>query len=242
MEQTKSISEIPDILTWNPEDEVSTFNESQAAHILKWLYPDSAEHVHIARCIPVIDLMNRGYHGDPIYVDVVCEPESIVVQIDTVEDYRVPARILATYKKEEVLTGLGYKFIRIPFFVQINTETLRHFFGTDATLPGDKECFQMSGFYALDDYEQYNEPNPYVPASYCSLGGNKFIADLYSLPAGAFKEVTNSLKSMKERFGEEMVMIAFPEGVTCDNCPIGKEKKEMEEAWNTSVCYCNMVQ
>lgn len=231
-------SEDPHFDQWACEMSPFGYNEHQIGRLLDMIYPGCE--VSIMKSIPTeyLEARNAVDSCSMYIVDVLLESESIVVFVDTAEYYRDAQRIMYRERQQKRLSDAGYKVVRIPFFVQLNRETVQHFFGK---LISDKyDCDFMSGFYELDDYN--SGPNPYTPANMCSMGWNNFLADVMSLPKKTYNEVMKSLKHHQDTYGQELTMIAFPSGLECKNCPIGKENQSLEEAWNQSVCYCGTPQ
>lgn len=213
---------------WTPEDSPFLENADQLYTLLRAVYPDVEDtDIKVSQTIPESIIQQRGGSGE-IYVDAWVESKNLVVYVNTIEDYRDPRRIVERDTLKEVLSGIGYTVVSIPFFIQMDTATIKHYFDVEL----DACCDTPTGF----PYDV--EANPYVPASFCSLGWNRFISDTYSLPEEIGKQVFGSLKAHYQEFGHDMTMIAFPLGLECNTCPAGKAKETIEQAWKNSVCMC----
>lgn len=90
---------------------------------------------------------------------------NLIVEFDGDQHYRNVSKIKREKKKTDTYTAMGYKVVRIPYFIQISTDTIKHLFDIDL------------------DYEQ-TYPHGYIsdkvilPADYCEIGIQKFLADL----------------------------------------------------------------
>lgn len=211
---------------WVCEDSPFMENETQLDKILRAAYPDVAmkNGIEYSAVIPEAILQKRGDTGSPnIFVDARIESLNMVVFLDTIEDYTEPLRIVHTQHIDRRLKDMGYSVIHIPFFIQMNAATSKHFFGVEL----DIECKQASGFYYSDD----SKPNEYVPARFCSIGWNRFIEQVYSAPPNIYLEIMNSLKAHAEQFGQELTTICFPLGLECKTCPAHKQQEDLKTAW-----------
>src|SRR5215469_10899175 len=60
-----------------------------------------------------------------------------VVEFDGDEHYRNTLKIKADEEKDQIATQHGYHVVRIPYWVQLTTETLRHYFDLNAEIRQD---------------------------------------------------------------------------------------------------------
>lgn len=117
-----------------------------------------------------------------------------VVEFDGDAHYWNSLKIKIDAEKDAVAQDLGYKVVRIPYWVQLTTETLRHYFG-------------------LDEQIQQNFPHGFIatkifPASYSELGIERFERELGSLPKAARIAIEESLRNRAKEHGAEYVVPA----------------------------------
>jgi hypothetical protein len=89
---------------------------------------------------------------------------------------------------------MGYKIIRIPFFVQPSSETLKHYFN----IVGELELQYPHGFIIYDSTP---------PANFCSLGLDRFIDEFEQFPDTVKKDIVKSLRKLIELGEEEEYVI-----------------------------------
>jgi hypothetical protein len=124
--------------------------EEKLGDILITLYP-SNEFIH-NRVVPNSGLKNRP--------DYRCDDLMLIVEFDGHYHFTSPKTILADVKKDVVYASMGYKIIRVPYFIQINRWSAGLFFDSNYCDKLKVEDFPH-GFITL---------NSVLPASYCSMG------------------------------------------------------------------------
>lgn len=117
---------------------------------------------------------------------------TIVVEFDGDQHYRDALVIRADYEKDAIANELGYQIVRIPYWVQLTTQTLYHYFHITAEVVQDFR----HGFIS--------DP-PVLPASYCQLGLVRFKQELDSLPLSVRQAVILSLQNWVPKYGEQYV-------------------------------------
>ncbi len=115
-----------------------------------------------------------------------------VVEFDGDEHYRNTLKIKADREKDAIAEGAGMHVVRIPYWVQLDPETFRHFFGFDAPIEQDFR----HGFITTKIF----------PASYCELGVERFERELAALPSRVRDAVLLSLKERAADHGPEFVV------------------------------------
>ena len=115
-----------------------------------------------------------------------------VVEFDGDEHYRNTLKIKADEEKDKIACEHGYHVIRIPYWVQLTTETLRHYFNLSALIQQDFP----HGFIATKIF----------PASYCELGLSRFQRELESLPSAVRNAVILSLRDRAAEYGLAYVL------------------------------------
>jgi hypothetical protein len=116
----------------------------------------------------------------------------VVVEYDGDHHFRNSLQIKRDFEKDEPVKGLGFKVIRIPYWVQLTVQTLNHYFGISAEI--------VQGF-----------PHGFIttvifPASFCELGVERLHNELESLPKKVKEEGITSLKKQIDKQGLQYVL------------------------------------
>jgi hypothetical protein len=159
-------------------------NEARLGEHLKVIFPDN-EFVHDK---PVPDSSNKRRRPD-----YRCDELMLIVEFDGISHYQNINIILSDIEKDKDYSSLGYRVLRIPYFVQLDKTTTYNIFGI-----------------ALEE-ELYSYPQGFIdkkatlPASFCYNGLMKFEEDLkrfYWLSP----DILYSLESKIQELGEERVL------------------------------------
>jgi hypothetical protein len=105
--------------------------------------------------------------------------------------YRDPSVIFRDYTKEDLSKKLGRKVVQIPYFIQLNSETFKTFFGVDF----DIETTFPHGFVATK----------MLPSSFCPLGYDRALYELKKHSKGVNADVMKSLEAKAEKLCNELV-------------------------------------
>lgn len=116
----------------------------------------------------------------------------VVVEYDGDEHYRQSIKIKADNEKDKAAEAAGYVVIRFPYWVQLETRTLLHYFGVQRSLHTEFP----HGFITTKHF----------PASFCELGIQRFRAEMDSLPQDVRLEVCKSLRDCATEYGLEYVL------------------------------------
>ena len=116
----------------------------------------------------------------------------VVVEYDGDEHYRHSLKIRADHEKDRAAANAGYTVVRFPYWLQLESRTLLHFFGLSVTMGTDFP----HGFITTKHF----------PASFCELGIRRFQSELDTLPRDVRAEVVGSLEDRVEQFGLEYVL------------------------------------
>lgn len=117
------------------------------------------------------------------------EERKLIVEFDGDSHYCQAKRIITDKEKDHDYSSIGYKVVRIPYFVQMNNHLLEHIFGSGHGL----EFNQI--------YEHgFIDKKAILPADYCELGVRQFEQDLATF--SAFKsDIVKSLESKISELG-----------------------------------------
>jgi len=115
-----------------------------------------------------------------------------VVEFDGDEHYRHTLKIKTDREKDAVALEHGFRVIRIPYWIQLTSETLVHYFGLTADIAQDFP----HGFITTKIF----------PASFCELGLIRFKSELDSLPSQVKVAVVASLRDRTTEHGVQYVL------------------------------------
>lgn len=118
--------------------------------------------------------------------DIRCEYLNLVVEFDGDAHYK-------DIEKDQYLISLGYKVVRIPFWVQLSKVNIEYYFNVKV----DNGCEEhKSGFNSLNS-DKVNLLNPNTPANFCTLGLKRFIDEYEVLPKNTQNEIIETLKQQQ---------------------------------------------
>lgn len=129
---------------------------------LRELFPESQ--IYHDKSVPSSAIKNRP--------DYRIEPNRIIVEFDGDRHYTQFENIVTDAKKDKIYSSLGYKIIRIPYFVQFSCQVIKHIFNLDTLISHPdllKIQYYPHGF--IDD-------NAVLPWNYCEKGIKRFLSDL----------------------------------------------------------------
>ena len=111
------------------------------------------------------------------------EERKLIVEFDGDSHYCQAKRIITDQEKDKDYSSIGYKVVRIPYFVQMNDCLLDHIFG------------KRHGLTFSQVYKHgFIDKKAILPADYCELGIAQFKKDLETF--SAFKSyIIQSLKN-----------------------------------------------
>ena len=115
-----------------------------------------------------------------------------VVEYDGDAHYRDPLKIKVDREKDAVAQSLGYQVVRFPYWIQLDSPTLQHYFNLDAEI-------------------DQNFPHGFIttklfPGSFCEMGVIRFQGELRSLPENVVDDVIQSLRDRAKEHGIEYVL------------------------------------
>lgn len=114
------------------------------------------------------------------------------VEFDGDSHYRDSLRIKVDREKDEIAAKNSMKVVRIPYWVQLNSETFKYFFDFDAEIETDFP----HGFIESKIF----------PASYCELGMKRFNDEISKVPESVKKGVISSLRNRIKTYGHNFVV------------------------------------
>jgi hypothetical protein len=120
----------------------------------------------------------------------------VLVEYDGDEHYRNSLKIKSDIIKTNEAINLGCQVVRIPYWVQLDTVTLKYYLDLSAKV--------------VQDFPHGFITTQYFPASFCELGVVRFKREFESLPAEIRQAVVNSIR---ERIGEHGFNYVMPKSL-----------------------------
>jgi hypothetical protein len=115
-----------------------------------------------------------------------------VIEYDGDEHYCNSLKVKADREKDRLALEMGWKVIRIPYWVQLDSETFSFYFASKAII----EQNFPHGFITTKTF----------PASFCELGVLRFQHELSCLPERVRQDVIRSLSERAAKHGVEYVL------------------------------------
>ena len=125
--------------------------------------------------------------------DYRCEINKLIVEFDGDSHYCKAARIISDNTKDAEFINLGYKIVRIPYFIQITSDVLRHIFNLNKPFTQQ----YPNGFI---------DPAAILPADFCELGVKKFLEDLEIFSFHKNEIIASLIQKVKEKKDVNLVM------------------------------------
>ncbi len=141
----------------------------------------SSENYSHNKAVPDSEILNRPDHR--------FNNEMVIVEFDGFQHYQNVDNIKTDRLKDKVYSEMGYKIIRIPYFVQPSKETLKYYFDIDKNI----ELQYPHGFIIYDSTP---------PTNFCALGLDRFIDEFEQFPDSVKRDIVKSLRKLIE-LGEE---------------------------------------
>lgn len=129
--------------------------------------------------------------------DYIFYKEKLIVEFDGYRHFNSAKQILSDRKKNEIALRLGFELIRIPYFVQMDSEVIEFYF---------KE--HISNRETFNNYPHgFIDPKAMLPADYCELGQKEFIKFMKNTEGTSFnKSIKNNLNDLIEKNDKEFVV------------------------------------
>jgi very-short-patch-repair endonuclease len=115
--------------------------------------------------------------------DYICEELKMIIEFDGYKHYTDPYIICKDIANDKILKQYGYNVIHIPFYVQLDASTIKHYFN----IKYDDKLYNMCGDHG------FMHPNIVLPTYFCDAGKTRFLNDLTYLPADTFKQIAFSI-------------------------------------------------
>ena len=116
----------------------------------------------------------------------------ILVEYDGDDHYRDSMKCKADREKDVLAAANGASLVRVPYWVQLDSVTLGHWFGLEADV--------------VQDFPHGFITTKLFPASFCELGVERFRRELNGLPTAIRDSVIESLRARCVEHGTEYVV------------------------------------
>lgn len=166
-------------------------DEIKLGQCLAEIFPDY-EFIH-DKAVPGAGISNRP--------DYRCEALKLIVEFDGYQHYCQVDTIFKDRLKDEAYASMGYRIVRIPYFVQLTSDVVKYYFGVDDV---DMQINFPHGFIA--------DKGAKLPAEYCSLGIIRFMNELRELNF-LQTDIISSLKAKLDKYNGDKSRV-FPVDVT----------------------------
>lgn len=155
--------------------------EGSLKYFLRELFPDSE--IYHDKSVPGSAIKNRP--------DYRVEPNKIIIEFDGDRHYTQFKNIVTDTKKDKIYSSLGYKIIRIPYFVQFSCQVIKHIFNVD-TLISNPDLLKIQCYP-----HGFINDNAVLPWNYCEKGIERFLSDLARFDF-IKQDILTSLSNKKE--------------------------------------------
>ena len=167
---------------------IDGLREGDLEYILKILYPNNT-FVHNKFLKYPDGTYVTDFWYRKIKPDYVCEELKIIVEFDGESNqrkghYSDAITCLKDENHTEIFEALGYKVIRIPFYIQLDRCTISYYFNIDYDGEPLHKMYFDHGFL---------HSNICFPSNFCQLGMERFVKELKSLPLNLSHEIIFTL-------------------------------------------------
>lgn len=137
--------------------------------------------------------------------DALCRDLKLVVEFDGLNHYIDSHSVLNDVKRDSWFESIGYKTIRIPYWIQLSQNVVRDLFGIDLK---DTLCEIAYSFYNV--FTQKVDLD-ILPGNMCELGRQRFITEYYRFSTDVRIQIIKDLrKCLCELYSQELAEAAFP--------------------------------
>lgn len=136
--------------------------------------------------------------GHAVKPDFVSEKFRLIIEIDGAGGHNYghfssARQCIVDQEKDKLYKKLGYKVIRIPMYVQLDSEMVEYYFG----IKYEKDLYEACHNHG------FSHDQILLPADFCQLGIERFRKEFLSLPQNVKNVIIQSLKERITRFQEE---------------------------------------
>lgn len=169
-------------------DKATGLHRTGLNEYLKVIFPEVDDWVH-DRELGFIN--NKRYRCRPDYRS---QSLKLIVEFDGLPHYKNPAIILKDKRQTELYNNLGYKVVRIPYFIQLSNEAVRLLFGITLNTPLFDESNPSLGIKGNN-----------TPAFLCPLGITRMAEEFLKFPTQLNVNL-NALRLLASAGSEEEIL------------------------------------
>lgn len=144
-------------------DKLTKFHRTGFDEYAKVIFPDVTDWIYDKV------IQNSGRKFRP---DWRSETLNLIVEFDGLPHYQKPTQILYDIERTKFYESLGYKVVRIPFFIQLSNSVVKELFGVDVKEP----LFDETKYFSMDVEECC------TPAFMCPAGIIRMANELKRFP------------------------------------------------------------
>lgn len=138
--------------------------------------------------------------------DALCRDLKLVVEFDGLNHYMDSHAVLNDFKRDLWFESIGYKTIRIPYWIQLSQDVVRDLFGVCLEHP---LCEIAYSFYNIFTQKVNLD---ILPGNMCELGRQRFITEYYKFSTDVRVQINKDLrKCLRELYSKELAEAALPE-------------------------------
>lgn len=133
-------------------------------------------------------LLERGATSIRKYrPDARSESLDMIIEFDGLPHFQSASVVLKDIERNQYFDSIGYTTIRIPYFIQLSSENINHYFSINT-----------NKIFCEQNYSFFDSPNndfgfDISPQMFCCMGMNRFINLLRSLPDSTKHYIKNDL-------------------------------------------------
>ena len=132
---------------------------------LQVIFPDTNDWVHNK----TIDILPAGVKSRK-RPDYRSESLKLIIEFDGIQHYQRPTKIIDDEKTTMFYESIGYKVVRIPFFIQLTSKAVKELFGVNVSEPLFNEAIPSMG------------PKGVNPACICGAGVYRMAKEFKRFP------------------------------------------------------------
>lgn len=159
------LRETADLAKKAGKDKDTGLHRTGLEEYLKVIFPEVNDWIH-DKALGVVD--GVSYRSRPDYRS---EELKLIIEFDGLQHYTKPDIIVKDYRLTEAYQKLGYKVVRIPYFIQLTNKAVKTFFGVNVSEKLFDEKISSLGINGLN-----------TPAYLCPAGVKRMAEEFKNFP------------------------------------------------------------
>lgn len=153
---------------------------------LQAIYPEDFINFEFGSSILKSDVP-EGFEYHRYVCDAICRKLKIVVEFDGHDHYQSTKTCINDLKRDRWFESIGYKTIRIPYWIQLSRNVVYELFRVDVE---ESLCELDCSFYSPEKQSAYIDS---LPGNMCELGRYRFVKEFNSLSASIRRQIYKDL-------------------------------------------------